>query len=365
MKSIISFLFFVLAFCGLNAKAQGIKYLTGAVPEIEGRVVFSKTIDTDVPIPDSTLYSLINSWVEENYSKLDEKKNRVLISNPESKQIAILGGKDLVFKDQALVLDKAFMSYHLVFEMKDSKCLVTIKNIKYEYDDVRGKEVLLAEKMITDEVALNKDGSKLNRYYDKFRIHTINSMHDIFEDIDVYLNGEKQKVQGLKEGAVRQQGQVATRSAAVSSETPTSSTLAGYKNLDADKIPDNIIEQMRGIALLITGKKCTSVTSSGVDSFNGKPVLSITTVDNEISGDTYLVAFYPTMLDDELADIINRFSTTEIKNKGFDTKRISQYSDLFEGATIIVECKIALSQSLPLLENHRIDIGQILNVWIK
>lgn len=378
MKNVILFLFFALSFSILSAQETSSKYLKDGVPVVNGKVIFSEEITTDVPVPASTLFELINKWAEENYPKSNDIKNRILVSNPESKEIAVLGGKDLVFKNQALSLDKAFMSYQLLFDIMDSKCLVTIRNIKYDYQDARDKEILLAEKMITDEVALNKEGSKLNRYYDKFRTHTIDSVNVIFEDIDVYLNGEKQRKQALKEGAVQRQSQSPAPAEIVTPVAPSVENSKSadlpyrpdYKQVEPDKIPGNIIKLLQNKALLLNGDKCRTITSGGLGTIAGKAVVFTFSEETPQTG-VYTIAFYTAAYDDVLTLCDNKagHTTEELRQKGFNVQSTPTSGNAVDGAWMIIECENVLSQSvekgLNMPQNTKMNVGQILNVWIK
>jgi len=168
------------------AKAQQ-QYLEGAVPEVKGKVLYNKIISVKDKISDDVLFSLMDKWAKDNYNTEGNLTNRVLLSNPTTKSIACSGEKYLVFQSTALSLDRAKMIYQLIIQIGNNQCDVTIRNIKYDYADY--KEITPAEEVIIDKYALNKDKDKLNRFYDKFRKHTVDSVSSIFRSIDVYLNG--------------------------------------------------------------------------------------------------------------------------------------------------------------------------------
>ena len=185
--------FLLISLCAITSvlayAQEDAKYLAGAVPEVDGKVIFFKSIPVKNPISDDDLFNIMDKWANDNYGSNLNKDldNRVLLSNPEEKDIACQGEKFLVFKKSAFVLDQAKMVYQLILDIEGGKCNATARYIKYEYSD--SKTPLSAEEMITDKIALNKKGDKLNRYYDKFRRQTVDSINSIFNSIDKYLNG--------------------------------------------------------------------------------------------------------------------------------------------------------------------------------
>ena len=188
-------LFFLLMFAATAFAATSqtdSKYLAGAVPEVDGKVLFSRTITVNKPITDDRLFELMDKWVSNEYSVQDGSRQRILLSNKEDKSIAAQGDMTLVFKRSALSLDQSNMLYQLILQINGGKCEAVVRSIKYEYNDA-GKKISTfpAEEMITDKYALNKKGDKLNNYYNKFRIYTVDSINALFNKIDVYLNGAK------------------------------------------------------------------------------------------------------------------------------------------------------------------------------
>lgn len=396
------------------------KYLAGAVPEIDGRVRFHKVINVNSGLDAKSLYSLMDKWAKENYDSNGELMNRVLLSNAQSYDIACQGETYLIFQRSALVLDRAKMSYQLILEIEDGKCDVSIRNIKYDYSDE--KEQVTAEKMITDNIALNKSGDKLNRYYDKFRTYTIDSVNSIINRIDVYLNGiNTQGVASLPtrtEVVVQQQTApaAATQNIPVSTnntvvETPpapvydvmppqqiarplheTGTTgMAGYRQVDAEKIPGNIIKLLSDATLITSGTadQVNVMTASwgGLGRFWEKPVTfcflnptrySVQTMDK---GDTYTISFYTEAYRDAVmyCGSVSGRNTDKIKGSGLTPIKTPSGATAFAEAWMIFECKKIVAQPISpdaVVEKnlpddwtkngfHKMYIGEILNVWVK
>ncbi|WP_029903843.1 DUF4468 domain-containing protein [Prevotella sp. 10(H)] len=351
------------------------KYLAGAVPEVDGRVVFSKSIAVKNPISDADLFDLMNNWATENYGKSDNKdlNNRVLLSNKDELDIACQGAEFLVFRKNAFVLDQAKFMYQLILNTENGSCLATIRSIKYEYSD--SKSYLPAEEMITDKVAVNKKGDKLNRYYDKFRTQTIDNVEEIFASIDKYLNGTT--TGGAVAAATLTPATPVTTSEpiqiTVTNVPSQGSAMAAFKQVDAGKIP----ESLKGSnALMLSGSvnnpSVMPVQWGGVATLMGKSMALITVnsaqsaaIDN---AETYTISFYTEIY----ADALKQFENTKgnindkIKASGL-TPVMSSDAPAFSEAWMIIECRKAgvMPSTDSNATSDKTYLGEIINVWIK
>lgn len=264
--------------------------------------------------------------------------------------------------------------------------------------------------MISDKIALN--GEKLNRYYDKFRTHTIDSINGIFNSIDVYLNGMKRR-----EGAVEAEVQRTTAATSLTEAAPTTipltpltasfstndptqttstssgATLTGFRQISADRIPGNIVKLLNDWTLITSGSgddvNVMTASWGGLGVFWEKPVAfcflgaqrySITTMDK---GDTYTISFYTEAYKDALQYCGSTSGRNEdkIKGSGLTPIKTPSGATAFAEAWMIFECKKMIAQ--PLSQDaiadketevakkwqgkalHKMYIGEILNVWIK
>lgn len=179
MKQLVCLLLFIPLFLAAQTDER---YLAGAVPVKEGKVIFSK----EYKIPGyskSRVYETMLEWAKANFNT-DTK--RIVYADVEKGEIAAVANKEYMeFSRTALSLDRARVTYRLTMECSDGLCKVELGGIRYEYDVSyqREPEKYLAEEWIIDKYALNKSQTKLNRISGKFRKGTINLADAYFEEI--------------------------------------------------------------------------------------------------------------------------------------------------------------------------------------
>ena len=373
MKNMKKYLFISLSMLAsflVNAQEKA-KYLEGAVPEVNGKVVFTKSITVNNPVSEANLLDVMQRWAKENYEFQVGKDlaSRVLLVDEEDRDIACYGEEYLVFKSAALVLDRAKMTYQLIINIEQDKCNLTIRNIRYEYSD--SKRPIPAEEMITDKMALNKKKEKLNRYYDKFRRHTIDSVDAVFQRVEVYLNGT------VKAGAVK----------TVVEETPVvnvvqapavnvATNLAGFKKVEISKIPANMQSNK---ALLLSG---TTDKPSGIPVLWGgtttlldkqMALSTVNTSENSAAeienAQTYTITFYTEAYADGLKEFDNTKGDIKDKIKAAGLTPVTTPSGVpaFSEAWMIIECRKAgeMPSTDTKSASEKTYLGEILNVWIK
>lgn len=385
---------------------ENAKYLAGAVPEVNDKVIFSKEIKVKNPISKTALFDLMDKWANEKYAQDRVEKgldSRVLLSNKEDGSIACGVEQYLVFKKNAFVLDRAKMSYQLLLAIENGQCDITIRNIRYNYSD--SKEIVPAEEMITDKVALNKNGDKLNRYYDKFRIYTVDSLNAVMNEIDTYLNGtstggavaavttSQPTIQQLVVAESVTQTPAMTNNVVQSANIvgTTLESLPGYKNVPADKIPGNYIKLLNDWTLVTSGvagqENVMTASWGGLGVLWEKPVaicfLNPTRYSVQVmdKGEYYTISFYTEAYKDALkyCGSVSGRDTDKIKGSGLTPVKMPSGSTAFAEAWMILECRKIVSQQIQpnavyakdLKEGwtkdgfHKMYIGEILNVWIK
>ena len=161
------------------------KYMAGAVPTVNGKVVFSKEIN----LPGQTqeqIFSKALKWANETFITKEEFKNRVLFSVPNLGQISCIGQQYLVFTNKAFSLDRTIINYQMHIECLAGKCNLKILAIHYIYNVDGQNEVYSAEEQIIDKYTITKK-KKLIKSTGKFRIHTIDLIDKQFNELEKTL----------------------------------------------------------------------------------------------------------------------------------------------------------------------------------
>ncbi len=399
MKHLLLILLFtpILLFAQENEK-----YLVGAVPEVNGKVIFSKEVMAPALSKDQ-IYDILLAWAN---GEFNDDKNRVVYSNKEKGEIAVTAEDYLVFSSTALSLDRSLMSYRMIFQCQDQSCKISVTAIRYEYDVSyqREPERYTAEEWITDGKALNK--GKLIRLNSKFRTATIDYVSDLLNNAALSLNvtpaiavktpdtpmADVKHDEVITSAAALTPATAVTPSIPVTAATTTSNSLQGYRQITPDKIPGNIIKMLSEDWMLITAgndSEFNMMTASwgGLGFVFGKPVafcfINPTRYTYQLMEkyDTYTLTFYTEAYREALEYCGNNSGkdTDKVKGAGLTPVTTPEGSKAFGEAWMIIECRKLISQSLSTEsisnENvrrewlgkqvNKLYAGEIINVWIK
>jgi len=156
------------------------KYLEGAVPEVNGRVIFSTTIKA----PGKTAQQIYDLLLED-MTKITQEDNqfeqsRIAYENAEEKHIVGNYQEWLVFKNKPLSLDRTRLLYNIIADCRDGEATIQMLRILYIYDEERDMQTYKAEEWITDKYGLNKKKTKVARVSGKFRRKTIDRKDYLF-----------------------------------------------------------------------------------------------------------------------------------------------------------------------------------------
>ena len=156
------------------------KYLVGAVPEVDGRVVFQTTISA----PGKTaaqIFDLLNADLQKMTKEPNQiEQSRVSLADAAPGELVGQFQEWLVFKNKPLVLDRTRFFYTLMINCKDGAADVKLTRIHYLYDEERDATTYKAEEWITDQYGLTRKQNKLARVSGKFRRKTIDRKDYIF-----------------------------------------------------------------------------------------------------------------------------------------------------------------------------------------
>lgn len=385
----------------LFAQNEDQKYLEGAVPVVDGRVVFTKEFSTPT-LSQNQIYESILKWAQNRFKMNDEFKSRVLYSNKEKGEIACLGNEYIVFSSSFLSLDRSEVNYRVSIFCDSGKCKMEVENIRYVYGG-KGKdaEKFSAEEYITDENALNKNKTKLSYGTGKFRKKTIDLVDELSAGIQAALGANVVSNNAVVPVATVVPAQTAVTVTTVTptvTEVPVTTNpviggiLQGYKQIAPDKIPGNIIKMLSEDWMLVTAgndQKFNMMTASwgGLGHLYNKPVafcfINPSRYTHQLldNGDTYTLTFYTETYRDALKYCGSHSGKDgdKVKATGLTPITTPNGSKAFGEAWLIIECRKMISQ--PIYPNgmhdaklkqewegkqtHTMYIGEIINVWAK
>lgn len=162
------------------------KYLRGAVPEVDGKVVFSKTIEAPGKSA-ADIFRTIRAYMQKMGREKNQINNQFLVNDSTKYELGGNYEEWLVFKKTALVLDQTRFMYVLEAHCQDGKVVVTLSHIRYLYEEQRDPQRLKAEGWITDNDAVNKKNTKLYPRTGKFHRKTIDRKDFLFNKIESLL----------------------------------------------------------------------------------------------------------------------------------------------------------------------------------
>lgn len=374
---------FLLLIPGLLHAQEDPKYMAGAVPVVNGKVVFSKTLNLSGQSQEQIFAKALN-WATGRFIPENDFQSRVLFSDASNGQIACMGQQYLVFTNKALSLDRATVTYQMYLDCQPGKCDMKITAIRYVYNVGGKNEIIPAEEQITDEYVLNKKKDKLIKATGKFRIHTINMVDELFEQAAKAMGGAT---------AAQATAAAAVNPAASAASIPSTGTssLAGYKQITPDKIPGNIYKMLADNWMLITagddsGFNTMTASWGGLGHLYNKPVAfcfinpTRHTIQYMEKSDTYTLSFYTETYRDALNYCGSHSGKNEdkVKGSGLTPLTTPSGSKAFSEAWMIIECKKLVAQQFtsdaiysPEAKDkwgkdlHKMFIGEIVNVWVK
>ena len=162
------------------------KYLKGAVPEVDGKVVFSTSINA----PGKTaaqIYDILLQYMERMTKTTNQIQSKIITADADKHEITGAYQEWLVFKKTALSLDRTRFMYALNAQCSDGRADIKMTRIRYLYDEERSPQHMTAEEWITDKEAVNKKNTKLLPISGKFRRKTIDRKDFLFNKFESLL----------------------------------------------------------------------------------------------------------------------------------------------------------------------------------
>jgi len=159
------------------------KYLKGAVPEVNGQVVFSKHIN----VPGKTasqIYDIMLQYMQRLTKTSNQIESQISTSDAQKHEIVGIYQEWLVFKNTALSLDRTRFFYALRAQCSDGAVDIEMMRIRYLYEEERTPQRMSAEEWITDKESVNKKNTKLLPMSGKFRRKTIDRKDFLFNKFE-------------------------------------------------------------------------------------------------------------------------------------------------------------------------------------
>lgn len=159
------------------------KYLAGAVPEVDGKVMFQTVIDAPGKSA-KEIYTIVKAYLTKMTKEPNQfEQSRIIQDDSLTNEVAGTYQEWLVFKSTALQLDRTRLMYNLIVKCSDGKAEVIMNRIHYLYEEERDPQMIRAEDWITDKEGLNKSQTKLSRISGKFRRKTIDRKDFLFNKL--------------------------------------------------------------------------------------------------------------------------------------------------------------------------------------
>ncbi len=164
------------------ANEADLPYLKGAVPEKDGKVVFSADVETAGTTAAEAYQKAYKYMYDLAKKDMQTDKSAIAIVDKENCNIVGTYVEKLTFRKQMLSLDQTDFGYIIVANCTDGNVHISIERLYYDYFTGKTTEHINAEDIITDELMLNKDGTKLKKYNSRFRRATVDRMQEIISD---------------------------------------------------------------------------------------------------------------------------------------------------------------------------------------
>lgn len=324
------------------------KYLAGAVTTIDGKVAFTNEINAP-GLSKTDIFSQMLEWAKGRFKPDGKLYSQVSYSNKEEGTIAASAEEYMIFSSTALSLDRTRIYYQLLITTEDGKCKMLMTRIRYWYDEARdGGQKYTAEEWINDDMALNKKKTKLAPICGKFRRETIDLKDELFQSASAALGQKLLNNTPTTAQSVPMQ--------TLQPATPVINASAELKEVGLEQLPANLNE--------IAAKGRITLTAA-----NGEEI--------DIKAENW--SGFGKMFNKNVSYLLidqSRIAATALMEQS-DTYKISFYTDNNTKASVVVECKKAMSQKMTADDlkslNQNVDaskqytmyIGEVTKTWMR
>ena len=161
------------------------RYMAGAVPEVDGKVVLTRTVDVPAGLTLQEVMNRVDAWLV-RCTKDERMHYNQRLPQTADNELQHSYSMELTFSKSFLAHDFAEMAYVLAVRYDGGQIIMEMSHINYKYNENNKLNKYTAEEMIIDKYALNKKKTKLIFGFKKFRMKTI----DLLDELQISLQNE-------------------------------------------------------------------------------------------------------------------------------------------------------------------------------
>lgn len=162
-----------------------IRYMAGAVPEVNGKVILTRTVEVPAGLTQQEVMNRVDAWLV-RCTKDERMHYNQRLPKAADNELQHSYSMELTFSKSFLAHDFAELAYVLAVRYDGGQLIMEMSHINYKYNENNKLNKYTAEEMIVDKYALNKKKTKLIFGFKKFRMKTI----DLLDELQVSLQNE-------------------------------------------------------------------------------------------------------------------------------------------------------------------------------
>lgn len=162
-----------------------IRYMAGAVPEVKGKVVLTRTVEVPAGLTQQEVMNRVDAWLV-RCTKDERMHYNQRLPKAADNELQHSYSMELTFSKSFLAHDFAELAYVLAVRYEGGQLIMEMSHINYKYNENNKLNKYTAEEMIVDKYALNKKKTKLIFGFKKFRMKTI----DLLDELQISLQNE-------------------------------------------------------------------------------------------------------------------------------------------------------------------------------
>lgn len=314
------FIFIILALMMVTPAllhGQTEKYMEGAVPVIDGKVIFERELN--IPLfSEEQIYKALADWAGKKFTG---KSNRV-ISTDDSKSVVLIQGEDEMTIRIGLFPGKVKVHYILSADCSNGKCTLKTTRVRYTNNPAskNSTDVIMAEEYITDRYALNKAKTKIFKGTGDYRMNTIDIVDKIAQDAQDAIYSFN-KTTGIE-------------TAIASANNSAKPTEVKQETIAINTIPDEIKKAVseRGLSIISAGgrKLNRAIAGKGALNITGEKGSAMISLEADVDN----IMFILEMADNYALALMDDTGSTPVMI--FNCKKNQQFDKTFIGDIMTV-----------------------------